>query len=339
MKEKFGKYSYDGKFEGNILIVGRTGCGKTTFIQKLGQKKMFGSELVEVFWVSKIILSEERQRTIRECFEDQNVQFVYPHNLDDFNHLVENFMQNRSQSVENDLGELPRINKLIVMDDVSGLADKSEEFSNFLSVSRKYGFSCLYVFHTIYPGRQSWEMIMSQIHIFNFFPGSIHSSRILRTLSFFASRQKNSYLPNQQVWLNRLYFQISNSKEKKCLTIDTRDTNNLGPGKFRTFAENNIEQTCYFNRNKSDSHFTSYQTNRDSQENLFFSIVKLNSDFDLTNKSLEINFKKSLLDGIVKRQHQSANRKHFENGKEPGRKTSENDRRSNRSLQSEPALS
>ena len=22
-------YSYDGKFEGNILIVGRTGCGKT----------------------------------------------------------------------------------------------------------------------------------------------------------------------------------------------------------------------------------------------------------------------------------------------------------------------
>ena len=54
------------------------------------------------------------------------------------------------------------------MDDVSGLADKSEDFSNFLTVSRKYGFSCLYVFHTIYPGRQSWEMIMSQTHIFNF---------------------------------------------------------------------------------------------------------------------------------------------------------------------------
>ena len=47
------------------------------------------------------------------------------------------------------------------MDDVSGLADKCEDFSNFLTVSRKYGFTCVFVFHTIYPGRQSWEMIMS----------------------------------------------------------------------------------------------------------------------------------------------------------------------------------
>lgn len=169
MEEKFGRYSYDGKFEGNILVVGRTGCGKTTFIQKLGQSKMFGSIIIEVFWLSKIILSEDRERNIRECFEEQNVQFAYPQNLDNFNYLVENFMQNKSKFVENDLGELPHINKLIIIDDVFGLADKSEESSNFLTVSRKYGFSCLYVFHTIYPGRQSWEMIVSQTHIFNFF--------------------------------------------------------------------------------------------------------------------------------------------------------------------------
>ena len=75
------------------------------------------------------------------------------------------------------------------MDDVSGLADKSEEFSNFLTVSRKYGFSCVYVFHTIYPGRQSWEMIMVQTHVFNFFPGLIHSGRILKVLALFASNQ------------------------------------------------------------------------------------------------------------------------------------------------------
>ena len=27
------EYSYDGQFIGNILVVGRTGCGKTTFIK------------------------------------------------------------------------------------------------------------------------------------------------------------------------------------------------------------------------------------------------------------------------------------------------------------------
>ena len=52
-------YTYDGKFTGNILVVGRTGCGKTTFIQKLGRNKLFGNDLAEVSWVPKIILSKE----------------------------------------------------------------------------------------------------------------------------------------------------------------------------------------------------------------------------------------------------------------------------------------
>ena len=84
---------------------------------------------------------------------------------------------------------------------------------------------------------------MSQTNIFSFFPGSIHSSRILKTLSLFASREKNSHIPNQQIWLKFL-IQISNSKKKKCLTIDTRGINELGPGKFRTNAQNALEQTC-----------------------------------------------------------------------------------------------
>ena len=72
------------------------------------------------------------------------------------------------------------------------------------------------------------------------------------------------------MWLNKLYLQISNSKDKKCLTVDTRDVNDLGPGKFRTFAENNSEQTCYFNRNNRDSRYSSYLAKLVSQENFFF---------------------------------------------------------------------
>ena len=30
------EYAYDQQFDGNILVVGKTGCGKTTFIEKLG---------------------------------------------------------------------------------------------------------------------------------------------------------------------------------------------------------------------------------------------------------------------------------------------------------------
>ena len=142
------------------------------------------------------------------------MRFSYPRDIDDFDYLVESFMQNHSEYIDNKIGKQLAITRHTIMDDVSGLADKSVEFSNFSTVSRKYGFTCVYVFHKIYPGRQSWEMIMSQTHIFNFFPGSIHNSRILKTLSLFASRQKNTYVPNQQIWLNKLYFQICNSKEK-----------------------------------------------------------------------------------------------------------------------------
>ena len=63
------KYSFDGKFEGNILIVGRTGCWKTTFIQNLGKNRTFGNDIIEVFWVSKIFLNKDREDAIRDSFQ------------------------------------------------------------------------------------------------------------------------------------------------------------------------------------------------------------------------------------------------------------------------------
>ena len=69
------KYTYDGKFEGNILIVGRTGCGKTTFVQNLGKNKLFG-DVREVYWISKIGLSKDREDNIRDCFTDQIVKLT-----------------------------------------------------------------------------------------------------------------------------------------------------------------------------------------------------------------------------------------------------------------------
>ena len=138
---------------------------------------------------------------------------------------------------------------------------------------------------------------MSQTHILNFFPGSIYSGRILKTLGFFASRQKNGYVSNPQIWLNRLYFKISNSKEKNCFTIDTRDINEIGPGKFRTFAENGEVQTCFYNRNKSDVYFDSYLAKRVvSLKNIKIFIEKTNFNcFDPLYKSFEFDQKISNL--------------------------------------------
>ena len=89
------EYTYDGQLDGNILVVGRTTCGKATFIERLGKNKLFGTRINDVFWMSKIVLSKEREEIIRESFVDQEVHFSYLHDLDDFNYLVENLTQQK----------------------------------------------------------------------------------------------------------------------------------------------------------------------------------------------------------------------------------------------------
>ena len=97
-------------------------------------------------------------------------------------------------------------------------------------------------------------MILAQTKIFIIFPGSRHASSIIKILS---CRCKYNYLPSRDLWINRLNFDISNSTKKQYLTIDTRDVNDLRSAKFRTQADSNQEQICYYNHNKRDTSFLS----------------------------------------------------------------------------------
>ena len=72
-------YIYNAKFSSNILIVGRTGCGKTYFTQTRAINKSFGL-LEKVEWVSSIKLQAEREAEIESCFSC-NVEFYYPKGL------------------------------------------------------------------------------------------------------------------------------------------------------------------------------------------------------------------------------------------------------------------
>ena len=52
---------YEGNFSDNILVVGQTGCGKTSFVQSLGKNKIFGDGLKGGDWVSKFNLTKNRE--------------------------------------------------------------------------------------------------------------------------------------------------------------------------------------------------------------------------------------------------------------------------------------
>ena len=184
------------------------------------------------------------------------------------------------------MGENTLLDKLIDMDDVSGLANKSGNFANFLTVSRKFGFTCVYIFHTIYLTRKDWQMILSQTKNCNIFPGCIQATSVIQILSSYCNRYMYEYIPHKDLWLNQLYFDILNSDKKQCLAIDTGDVKDLGSAKFRTRPDNNNEQVCYYNRDKKDKAFN-LRKKTSTANKIIFSIVNL---IDRSNKKEDICF-------------------------------------------------
>ena len=63
-------------------------------------------DISQVYWVSKSVLLEGREEAIRESFHCQEVHFNYPTNLEEFNYLIENFMQKKSDYVNSEIHEI-----------------------------------------------------------------------------------------------------------------------------------------------------------------------------------------------------------------------------------------
>ena len=91
-------------------------------------------------------------------------------------------------------GKKVSMDRFIVMDNVSGIADTSKKFAEFLTVCRKYRYDCVFVFPIITPETQIWKKIISQTNIFNVFPSSNTVAKFSRII---VDRQlKNIFQPS-----------------------------------------------------------------------------------------------------------------------------------------------
>ena len=192
---------YNGQFSGNILLVGKTGCGKTTFLEKLGLNKFFG-ELVKTEWISGIDINKKREAEIQSSFSNEAEVHIAkePEELDS---LIETFKlrseaednEKDTKNVKNLFDEDKKMDRLIVMDNVFGVANISKKFANFLTVSRKFGYHCVYVFHVISPSTQIWQKIISQTNIFNIFPANVPHNAVSKILQSNCITQTKKYVP------------------------------------------------------------------------------------------------------------------------------------------------
>ena len=247
---------YNGQFNGNILLVGRTGCGKSTFLEKLAINKFLG-DIIKTEWASGIEIDTSREAEIQSCFSNETKVHVATEK-DELDALIENFklkaLENSDDNVNlsNSFGEIRKMDRLIVLDDISGFADLSKNFANFLTVSRKYGYNVGYVFHVIIPSNQIWQKIISQTNIFNIFPASVPFNSVSEILQANCISRGKGYIPVRSLWLTRLFTELANSHEKNCLTIDCGYVNQNGPDRFRMHAEKPEQQVCYFAKPNDD---------------------------------------------------------------------------------------
>ena len=285
------KYIYDGKFSGNILVLGRTDCGKTSFVQKLALYDFFG-KLKNAKWVSGIQLNESREAQIESNFSCY-ISFFYPNDVNDLVDLIEEFkLEVESEETDNEnvtsvFGEKINRDRLIVFDDVSGLADNCNKFANFLTVARKYKYNCVYIFHTIYSEKATWKTILSQTNIFNIFPASVSLSSVRRILDGSCVRKSSKYIPRSQLWINRLFIELANKNRKVCLTLDCSNINRDGPSRFRSDADNPDKQVCYFNSPTDEQVYNEFIARRikskELQNEIQFEITDVKSK---TNKNV-----------------------------------------------------
>ena len=80
---------YNVQFRRNILNVGKTGCGKTYFVQELCLKNFF-DRIVKTEWVSSVPLSKSREAEIQSYFNSK-VEFHYAQDTDNLKELIQVF--------------------------------------------------------------------------------------------------------------------------------------------------------------------------------------------------------------------------------------------------------
>ena len=143
----------------------------------------------KVEWLSYMKLKPKREAEIESCFSC-DVEFLYPKGLEKFGDLLEDFKacsstakasdtySSNNDTVSSGLGEKANRDRLIFMDDVSGLVDESKKFASFLTVVRKFNYTCVYIFHAIYPEKSIWRTIFLQTNMCNIFPASVSLANV-----------------------------------------------------------------------------------------------------------------------------------------------------------------
>ena len=170
------------------------------------------------------------------------------------------------------------MDRLIVMDDVSGIVDNCKKFAEFLAVCRKYRYNCIYVIHIIMRENQIWKKILPQTNIFNIFPSSVPYNTVAKILQSNCRQTTKKYVPACSMCA-RVFADHANTDERHCLTIDCSGVNKNSPDRYRTQSDDPEKQVCYFNNPCDNELYNAFISNRikteDFSSGIYFKVDRV----------------------------------------------------------------
>ena len=93
---------YNGQVYGIVLVVERTGCYKTTFLEKLGLSNFFGN-IIKTEWISGIDIDKKREAEIQSYFSNETEVHVAKER-DELDSLIEIFkLRSREDTTDNNV--------------------------------------------------------------------------------------------------------------------------------------------------------------------------------------------------------------------------------------------
>ena len=182
---------YNGSLsDGNTVIVGKPNSGKTQYVCKCLMNGMFG-DVEELFYIAPSeTLTNDRKKKMYDMFEN-NEKKSFKLNIDTASNKtdldstldkIKVYLNTKIDEVNNETddvhdeninveseGENPKITRLLLLDDMSTIADKSQSFANFYTRARKLGLSIVTIFHDINTSTGCWPVLNSCFNRFIFF--------------------------------------------------------------------------------------------------------------------------------------------------------------------------
>jgi len=281
-------YDANCALSSNMMIVGKPGQGKTTFVQNLALNGYIPS-VDTVIWVAPSTLGREFKRNNSKLLNGVDIDVMYfdaddPESLATVIGEIEDVLSSQNDNKPDEyagLGEQIEMSK--------NLANSSKELLHFMTTARKKSCSTISIFHTLLSSNTGKD-IMATVNKLVLFSLNLSSQGLVSLLSNIGAPYESR---------KNVRTQSVKRDKNTHLLIEMDGGDNLvpnGPAIFRTNAAGKSKHVCYFPRRGNSRIIDSYCAERRPDSTIFDIVTRtvcLANDYSYQRTDIDKSYQNS----------------------------------------------